>query len=96
MYRKIQKLGLQVAYNDPENTEVKDFVYLTGALTLVPVGDVRRIFRLLKAAAPANMSDTMIYWLRLLHRKCTVWDSSIFEGNTVDANFKNEIFILFT
>ena len=56
MYRKIHKLGLQDAYVDPENTEVKDFVYLTGALTLVPVGDVRRNSRHLKAAAPANIS----------------------------------------
>ena len=48
MYRKIHKLGLQDAYVDPENTEVKDFVHLTDELAIVPVCDFRRIFKLLK------------------------------------------------
>ena len=62
LYRKIQKLGLQVAFNDPESTEVNDFVLLTGVLALVPVGEVRRISRRLKASAPANMSDFIKYF----------------------------------
>ena len=62
MYRKIQKLALQVAYNDPENTGVKNFVHLAGALAIYPVGDFRRLFTILKATAPANMSDFMKYF----------------------------------
>ena len=62
MYRKIQKLALQVAYNDPDNRGVKNFVHLTGALAIFPVGDFRRLFTILKAAAAANMSDFMKYF----------------------------------
>ena len=62
LYRKIQKLGLQTAYNNRDNTCVKDYTHMTAALAFVPVGDVARCFRLLKAAAPQNMAAFMKYF----------------------------------
>ena len=55
--RIIQSLGLQTAYNDLNDTEVKDYTHMTAALAFVLVGDAASIFRYLKDNAPESMDD---------------------------------------
>lgn len=55
VYRAIQSEGLQRAYNNPENREVKVTTHMLLALAYVPVDDVTATFRLLKR----EMSDEM-------------------------------------
>lgn len=51
-YRKIQDLGLHAAYNDPDNSEVRDFCHMMAELAYVPVRYVKAAFAALKAEAP--------------------------------------------
>ena len=62
MYRKIQQLGLQVAYNDPNDREIKVYVHMTASLAFIPVRDVVRNFQRPKAEAPACLTEFLEYF----------------------------------
>lgn len=51
-YRKIQNLGLQAAYNDPENSDVRDFCHMMAGLAYVPVDHVKEAFLAVSGEAP--------------------------------------------
>ena len=62
LYRKIQFLGLQNVYNDPNATEVKYYTYMIAALAFVSIGDVKTMIRHLKASAPKSMDEFIKYF----------------------------------
>lgn len=62
LYRKVQSLGLQVAYNDPNDREVKVFVHMIAALAYVPVENVVVNFQRLKNQAPACLNEFLEYF----------------------------------
>lgn len=51
-YRHVQSLGLQRAYNDLDDSSVRDFCHMMAALAFVPVRHVKTASRALKNAAP--------------------------------------------
>lgn len=53
-YRKVQQLGLVRAYQDRNDSSVRDFIHMMCSLAYVPVNDVARAFRILKEKAPEN------------------------------------------
>ena len=59
LYKKVKKISLKTAYNDLDNTCIKNYTHMTAALVFLPVGDVARCFRLLKAAAPQTIAAFM-------------------------------------
>lgn len=61
LYRKIQELGLQASYNSAD-PGVRDYTHMTAALAFVPVGDVGRMFSLLREGAPEVMIDFFDYF----------------------------------
>lgn len=63
VYRRVQKEGLQEAYNNPEDRTLKVKTHMLLALAFVPVPDVPATFRLLKNAWPeANFKPIMTYF----------------------------------
>lgn len=64
VWRHLQELGLQVAYNDPENREVKVKYSEMLALAFVPVDDVPGLFAILKPTFPENMTELANYFDR--------------------------------
>lgn len=47
LYRKIQKSGLTIRYNDPEDDTIREQTHMMAALAFVPMQQVPRVFRLL-------------------------------------------------
>lgn len=62
LYRKVQNIGLQIPYNDPDDREVKIFVHMTAALAFIPVPDVVTNFQRLKNQAPAVLHEFIEYF----------------------------------
>lgn len=52
LYRKVQELGLVRAYNDVEDSSVRDFCHMMASLAYIPLCNVRAAFLALKAVAP--------------------------------------------
>lgn len=47
LYRRIQEVGLQVQYNNPDDRTIKTRTHMLLALAFVPISDVRATFQLL-------------------------------------------------
>lgn len=62
LYRKVQSLGLQIAYNDPNDREIKVFVHMTASLAYVPSRHVVATFQQLKNHAPACLNEFVEYF----------------------------------
>lgn len=65
VWRHLQSIGLQVAYNDPENREVKNGFSQLLALAFVPAEDVSRVFNMLKPTLPQSMEELAKYFDRI-------------------------------
>lgn len=63
-YRHIQALGLQGAYNDANDTSVRDFCHMLAGLAYVPVRDVRNAYLALRPTAPnvGRMGEFLEYF----------------------------------
>ena len=62
MNRKIQEEGLQVAYRDPEDREIKTAVHMMLALAFLPVQDVIRAFEELRRESPQELLLILDYF----------------------------------
>ena len=62
LYRRVQAIGLQIPYNDPNDREVKVYVHMCAALAFVPVQAVTNSFRELKNSAPACLHEFLEYF----------------------------------
>ena len=62
LYRSVQRLGLQILHNDPNDREVKIHMHMFAALAFVPVDNVTHAFRRLKNSAPACLDDFIQYF----------------------------------
>ena len=58
----MQRLGLQIPYNDPNDREVKIHIHMFAALAFVPVDNVTNAFRRLKNSAPVCLDDFIQYF----------------------------------
>lgn len=65
LYRKIQSLGLQVAYNSRTDSSIRDYATMIAATAYVPVNDVILAFRELMKHTPAVMDDFVSYFDRI-------------------------------
>lgn len=61
MYRKVQSLGLQEAYNDPQDRSVKEAVHSMLALAFVPVADLVATFLELERTLAAPLKPVARY-----------------------------------
>lgn len=55
LYRKVQKVGLQEQYNDPEDRTLKEAVHSLLALSFVPLDDLRDAYDELKETLPDEL-----------------------------------------
>lgn len=62
MYRKIQELGLQTAYNNEDDRTIKDYTHMIAALAFVPISDVEEFFAISKEDAPEAMEEFVKYF----------------------------------
>ena len=62
VYRKVQRLGLQEAYNHPTDREIKNAVHMLLALAFVPAEDEVTTFEELKNAVPDEMLPLFEYF----------------------------------
>ena len=62
LYRSVQRLGLQIPYNDPNDPEDKVYIHMFAALAFVPVENVSNAFRQLKNSSPACLHDFIQYF----------------------------------
>ncbi|KAK3931037.1 GPI ethanolamine phosphate transferase 1, partial [Frankliniella fusca] len=62
MYRKVAAVGLQKAYNDPEDRSVKNAVHSLLALAFVPLDDVVDTFIALDRSLPAALREVSQYF----------------------------------
>lgn len=62
IYRKVQKEGLQTAYGDENNSEVRIYTRMIMAMAFVPVYDVIRVFRLLLLEIPDDLVPVATYF----------------------------------
>lgn len=62
MYRKIQATGLQQAYQDADNEQVRTQAHMILALAFVPVADVPSVFRKLSESAIPDLLPVMKYF----------------------------------
>lgn len=62
VYRQIQSVGLQAAYNDPNERSLKVYAHMMLALAFVSLADVLRIFSLLKNNAPKDLLPIFEYF----------------------------------
>ena len=67
VYRQVQALGLQQAYNDPDNETIRVYTHAMLALAYVPEAEVGLLFQLL--SDNPNLYDTAfwILWPVLRH-----------------------------
>lgn len=64
-YRKVQELGLQAAYINPENRELKIAVHCMLSVAFVPPDDVEEVFDALAETLPDNLQDLADYFERV-------------------------------
>lgn len=62
VYRQIQSIGLQEAYNNPDDRTLKIYTHMLLALAFVPLADVVRIFSLLEDDAPEDLLPIFEYF----------------------------------
>lgn len=62
MYRKIQSEGLQEAYNDASDRELKTYAHMLLALAYVPVENLPNIFRKLEDEIPEDLLPIYDYF----------------------------------
>lgn len=62
LYRKIQEVGLQTAYNDPTDRNLKIHAHMLLALAYVPIADVKIALRLLKPVVPQALNEVIDYF----------------------------------
>jgi len=64
VYRQVQALGLQRAYNDPDDETVRVYNHTMLALAYVPEAEVGQLFQLLSDDAPDCMTPLFKYFDR--------------------------------
>lgn len=62
LYRRIQGAGLQEAYNDPDNRQLKLHTHMILALAFVPADDVRAAFKVLREFSLADLDPIFSYF----------------------------------
>lgn len=62
VYKRVQASGLQAAYNDFTDRNLKLHVHMLLALAYVPVHDVAQVFRFLKREAPGQLEPVFSYF----------------------------------
>lgn len=64
VYRRVQAEGLQAAYNNPEDRNLKTFTHMMLAVAYVPLEDVLRVFNLLRDRCPEDFLPVLEYFAR--------------------------------
>lgn len=62
IYRKIQEEGLQRAYRDPEDLDIKKASHMMLSLAFVPVDSVKNSFSKFKTNAPEDLKPVVSYF----------------------------------
>ena len=61
-YRKVQQLGLQELYNDPEDRSIKEGVHMMLSLAFVPVEDMEEALRVVERETPRAIAPVIQYF----------------------------------
>lgn len=61
VYKKIQSVGLQCAYNDPTDETIRVQTHMMAALAYVPVEQVPRVFKLLQEHVNEELEEVIDY-----------------------------------
>jgi hypothetical protein len=62
LYRRIQEIGLQVMYNDPNDRSIKEYAHMMLSLAFVPLRDVTNVFNELRDICPDEMRPMIEYF----------------------------------